>query len=196
MEGRFGMRDSLGAHGGYLNGSRNASPALAPGRQKTSRPSCLSATAIRVLPTFRFHSGETMKPPSWHVSSSTNTMAPSWLRSSHLPDAPTVRFLIRDRACVVAGSATGIDRWYTGSRRGDLPAARPGCRRPLSGRGISFMASRRSQRRPEGRLSGQPGDNPVSKPRVLDGGDMRTRRAGYVPSPRYRPHHGGPTWQS
>jgi hypothetical protein len=38
--------------------------------------------------------------------------------------APTVRFLVRDRARVIAGSATGIDRWYTGSRRGDPTGAR------------------------------------------------------------------------
>ena len=34
--------------------------------------------------------------------------------------------------------------------------------------------------------------NPVSKPRGLDGGDVRTRRAGCVPSPHHRPHQGGP----
>jgi hypothetical protein len=38
--------------------------------------------------------------------------------------APTVRFLVGDRARVMHGSATGIDHWRTGSRRGDPSAAR------------------------------------------------------------------------
>jgi hypothetical protein len=65
----------VAAHGAYLNGWRNASPALAPGTQKTSRLSSrLSATTIRVLPASRFHSSETVKPASWRVSSFTNTI--------------------------------------------------------------------------------------------------------------------------
>src|SRR3954469_16009609 len=48
----------------------------------------------------------------------------------------------------------------------------------------------------EGDLASSPVGSPVSKPRVLDGGDVRRRRAGCVPSPHHRPHHGGPTWQS
>ena len=51
--------------------------------------------------------------------------------------APTVRFLVRDRARVIAGSATGIDRWYTGSRRGDPPEARP-VRTPAADRARLF----------------------------------------------------------
>ena len=65
----------VAAHGAYLNGWRNASPALAPETQKTSRISSrLSATTIRVLPASRFHPSETVKPASWRVSSSTNTI--------------------------------------------------------------------------------------------------------------------------
>ena len=47
-----------------------------------------------------------------------------------------------------------------------------------------------------GRTRAGPVSSPVSKPRVLDGRYLRTRRAGCVPSPHHRPHQGGPTWQS
>src|SRR5919199_940265 len=59
------------AHCAYLNGWRDASPALAPGTGNTSRLSSrMSATTIWVSPVSRSHSSETVLSAS---SSSTNT---------------------------------------------------------------------------------------------------------------------------
>ena len=121
--------------------------------------------------------------------------------------APTVRFLVRDRARVMAGSATGIDRWYTGSRRGDPTGARP-ARTPAADRtrlfqrryctaGVTddlFMASQRSQRRRKGGSASTPVSNPVRKPRVLDGGDAEDEMS-KLASVNEPPSLGGPSWQ-
>jgi hypothetical protein len=102
--------------------------------------------------------------------------------------APTARFLVRDRARVIAGSATGIDRWYTGSRRGDPPGARP-VRTPAADRARLFSAvygttgvtddllwpHSAPSDDAKGDSASSPVSNPVSKPRVLDGGDAETR---------------------
>src|SRR3954447_8251147 len=110
--------------------------------------------------------------------------------------APRVRLLVRHRARVMPGSATGIDRQCTGSRRGDRSGGAQCTRRPLTGPACfsaiygttvvtdrPFMASKRSQRPREGRAASGPVRKPREQPRVLDGGDARTRRAGWLESP-------------
>src|SRR4051812_1228502 len=78
------------AHCTYLNGWRNASPALAPGTGNTSRLSSrMSATTIWLPPVFRSHSSETVSSASWRVSSSTN-MTVSFLAPLIGPAGPRV----------------------------------------------------------------------------------------------------------
>ena len=59
-----------------------------------------------------------------------------------------------------------------------------------------LCALRRSPRPRAGRPAGGPVSTPVSKPGVLDGRELQTRRSGSVASTNHRLHQGGPTWQS
>jgi hypothetical protein len=209
------LRDAVmlvGARGAYLNGWRNAPPALAPGTQKTSRVSSrLSATTIRVLPASRFHSSETVKPASWRVSRSTNTIG-SFL-ASIISSAKTENAGWHQQcaswSAIAPVSLLGPSRHRPlvnrgAARRSPLDRAQY-ARRPLTGRGY-FRAvygatgvtddllwpHRSPSDDAKEDSASSPVSNPVSKPRVLDGGDVRTRRAGYVPSPHHRPHQGEP----
>ncbi len=106
--------------------------------------------------------------------------------------APTVRFLVRDRACVHAwvrhGDGPWVHRWRRGRSLWSAPRADTG-RRPGQGdlsadygtTGVTDdlgAASPRSAATGRRGIAERRGERPRSKPRDLDGGDLRTRRAG------------------
>src|SRR4051794_7695483 len=104
-------------HCEYLNGWRNASPALAPGTENTSRLSSrMSATTIWASPVSRSHSSETVSSASWRVSSSTNTtgsflaqveVAPVYERDLHGRAPQSARRLETAEAAADGGGGGG-----------------------------------------------------------------------------------------